>query len=79
MVRYLSGVTPPAWCGGAPYEAGGNGGSAPPPVRLRRLRGRRAGAPAGAPQLSLPAGVAPSNQSLRTIPSSDVKHSIQRI
>ena len=42
-----------------------HGGSAPPPVRLRRLRGGRAGAPAGAPQLSLPAGVAPSNQSLR--------------
>ena len=42
-------------------------GAPPPPVRLRRLRGGRAGAPAGAPQLSLPAGVAPSNQSLRTV------------
>ena len=40
-------------------RTGHHGGSAPPPVRLRRLRGGRAGAPAGAPQLSLPAGVAP--------------------
>ena len=52
-------------------------GATPPPVRLRRLRGGRAGAPGGAPQVSLPAGVAPSNQSLRTLSGIDITCFIQ--